>query len=183
MNELRRFNVYPDYDGKLVVVERNATDGDYCRADEAPAAIGERDAEIARQKATIAEQQDYHNLLRKGVRDACEVIDKLKATIAERDAQIAQLKKFMEFNSRSFSIMISKHDAEVDLLNGLVMAYHEREEKAASTAWQAMLDHVVTIGNVELSIYDNSVHVSVDGEPTLVFVLPDDIRLCQLVQP
>ena len=216
MNELRRFDLYPfQAEWGAGVDENDNIDGDYCRADEALAAIGERDAriaaltvklglvkntsmklvfkidqlrstiaerdaEIARLTATIAAQENYQKMLRKGVRDAAEVIASLKATIAEkevhrvidlvfsqpteteeevkalkatvaeRQTQIDQLKKFMAFNSRSFEILIGKHDAEVDrhyaevdLLNDLVMAYHEREEQANEsyelehTAWLA----------------------------------------------
>jgi len=186
MNELRRFDLYPfQAEWGAGVDENDASDGDYCRADEALATIAERDAEIARQKATIAEQQDYHNLLRKGVRDACEVIDKLKATIAERDAQIAQLKKFMEFNSRSFSIMIAKHDAEVDRLNALVMAYHIREEKAASTAWQPFSGTSVPCENFDGCgvIQHNDYLVVWCGQEEAAMHLPDNVRLCKMVQP
>jgi len=204
---------------------------DWVEEEKAEAAGWKKNEQIEALKTTIAEQQDYHNLLRKGVRDAAEVIEKLKDTIAERDAevkaletisenitdyyierekklldsyinedsellalrqkvaerdaQIAQLKKFMAFNSRSFEILIEKHDAEVDLLNGLVMAYHEREEKATSTAWQPFSGTPVPCENFDGCgvIQHNDYLVVWCGQEEAAMHLPDNYRLCQLVQP
>ena len=152
MNELRRFNVYPDYDGKLVVVERNATDGDYCRADEALAAIGERDAEVKALETISENITDYYieresKLLDSYLNEDSELLA-LRQKVAERDAQIDQLKKFMAFNSRSFEILIEKHDAEVDLLHGLVMAYHKREEKTNTDNEAYELEHTAWLAEV-----------------------------------
>jgi len=56
----------------------------------------------------------------------------LNAEVADLGRKCEQLKKFMEFNGRSFEIMIERHGAEVDRLNALLMEYHVREQMRCS---------------------------------------------------
>ena len=66
------------------------------------------------------------------------------------------------------------------------MAYHAREEKAASTAWQPSYGDSVPCAEFgyKSGVIQHGNHLVVwSGQEEAEVYLPDNVRLCKMVQP